>query len=143
MKLKKENLVAVAGFMVLGLAIAYFMYGMKAKKSLHFFLNCKPAEAELNGDYVKRTRTRRGITTTAYEVRYKFNVDGKQYGGKNVIDAVPKEKMTVYYLPKTPAVNKLEYRGHFYLDALFVGVPLLVAAVCGLVLVLHFSSSRK
>ena len=143
MKLKKENLVAVIGFMVLGLVGAYFASKGRAKKSFHFYRNCKPAEAELRGEYVQRKRTRRGITTTSYEVRYRFKVDGKEYGGKDVIGAAPRAKMTVYYLPETPSINKIEYRGHFYLDASFVAVPLLVAIVCGIVLILHFSSGRR
>jgi hypothetical protein len=140
MRLSSQNLVACVGFALMAAAGTFFAFPSKCLKPLTILTSSVTTEATLDDRYQERTSTRKGITTTAYNVNYTFTVDGKTYRGSSAIDNEPTKTMTVTYVSGQPSINGLDLKTHAWIDLAIFLVPLGVLLASVLALVVHFRS---
>jgi len=99
---RKRFLLLVVLFLVLPVA------GMLLGKSA-FDKHDSSGPGTLDNNYTVQTETRNGsVESVKYVVTYKFEVNGRQYTGKDTISAEPTvPEVTVYYMKDNPQENAL------------------------------------
>lgn len=97
----------------------------------------------LDDNYTQVTHTQNGaVTSTDYEVTYTFNLDGRQYKGKDTLSVEPQDaNCTVYYMKNNPADNALK-TGHVDSTLRNYGIACLALALIAY-LWMHFKGLAK
>jgi hypothetical protein len=85
----------------------------------------------LDANYKIETETRNGsVESVKYVVTYKFDVNGKQYTGKDTISTEPSvPEVTVYYMADNPQENALSQGRIKTINLVFSGIAFLIALI--------------
>jgi hypothetical protein len=85
----------------------------------------------LDANYTIQTETRNGsVESVKYVVTYKFDVNGKQYTGKDTISTEPSDpEVTVYYMADNPQENALSQGRIKTINLVFSGIAFLIALI--------------
>jgi hypothetical protein len=143
MRLSQQNFIGTIGFAILAMIGMALAYQSNLVRPLDLLAHVDSTTATLYNEYTERTSTRRGISTTSYEISYTFEVNGKKYSGRCPIDDTPREQMTVYYDRRDPTTNGMQLCGHAYIDLGFFGVMVVVLLACIGAIILHIRSGRQ
>lgn len=141
MRLSSNNLVAVYGFLLMSLIATCFTFTSKFVAPLSLLANIETTDAALGDEYTEKRSTRKGISTTSYEIQYEFMVDGEKISGKDVTGMTPQPTMTVQYDKRNPSINGTELSSHAYFDISIFVIPFFVLVLCTVVLVIHYRSN--
>lgn len=137
-KLSSNIVIAIYGFLILASIGIFFSFSPKFIRPLLLMINTGKVEAVLENEYTEYQSSRRGITMTSFNIKYKFEIDGKQYSGRDVTGIQPDKIMIVEYDRRNPHINGTELSSRAYIDMGLFFILLTVFAVCVIVLFAHY-----